>query len=117
MCKDQSRTSVDASGAAAGRTRVCGTELCAVRRRCWLSGSDMHSSAPANKNNYDRYLNLGTVAWLFCFWDCFTNLAGNSYKKKIIILPLKKRLLNNISLVNRDYFCNKAISVDVVIMG
>ena len=30
---------------------------------------------------------------------------------------LKNHLLNNVSPVNRDYFCNKAISVDVVIMG
>lgn len=82
---------------------------------CCLSRSDMHCSGSANKNSYNQYLNLGTVVWLFCFWDHFTNLVGNSYEKKVI--PLKKHLSNNISPVNRDYFCNKAISVDVVIMG
>lgn len=81
VCKDQSWTSVYSSATTAGRERVCGTELCSVREDCCLSRSDMYCSAPANKNNYNQYLNLGMVAWLFYFWDYFTNLAGNSYKK------------------------------------
>lgn len=62
--------------------------LCHRTLFCCLSRSDIHCSASANKNRYNQYLNLGMVACFFCFWDHFTNLAGNSYKK-IIILPLK----------------------------
>lgn len=59
---------------------------------------------------------------LYSEFECNENKLANFLihlliQAKKIFSFKKNHLLNNVSPVNRDYFCNKAISVDVVIMG